>query len=62
MPKNQFIDPKEVRKPGKITFADIPVNQYNKTITAERVNFSDEDFIRILRDMQIIRELLNCHG
>lgn len=56
MPKNQFIDPKEVRKPGKITFADIPVNQYNKTITAERVNFSDEDFIRILRDMQIIRE------
>ena len=57
MPKNQFIDPKEVRKPGKITFADIPVNQYNKTITAERVNFSDEDFIRILRDMQIIREV-----
>jgi 2-oxoisovalerate dehydrogenase E1 component len=56
MPKNQFIDPKEVRKAGKISFANIPVNQYNKTIADERVHFSDDDFIRILRDMQIIRE------
>jgi 2-oxoisovalerate dehydrogenase E1 component len=31
MPKNQFIDPKEVRKAGKIKFGTIPVNAYNKT-------------------------------
>ncbi len=56
MPKNLFIDPKEVRKAGKITFGDIPVNQYNKSVADERANFSDDDFLRILRDMQIIRE------
>src|SRR4030043_2007245 len=56
MPKIQFIDPKEVRKPGKITFADIPVNQYQKSVADEKAGFSNDDFIRILGDMQIIRE------
>lgn len=56
MPKSQFIDPAEMRKPGKITFRDIPVNQYNKTIEEEKENFTTEDFLRIYRDMAIIRE------
>lgn len=56
MPKSQFIDPSEVRKSGWITFKDIPVNQYNKTIEDEKANFSKEDFLRIYRDMAIIRE------
>jgi 2-oxoisovalerate dehydrogenase E1 component len=56
MPKSQFIDPKEVRKSGKITFKDIPVNQYNKTIEDEKENYTKEDFLRIFRDMAIIRE------
>ncbi|HOU31597.1 MAG TPA: thiamine pyrophosphate-dependent dehydrogenase E1 component subunit alpha, partial [Bacteroidales bacterium] len=56
MPKTQNIDPKEVRKPGFITFGKIPVNQYSKTIADERGNYSDADFIRIYRDMVIIRE------
>jgi len=56
MPKSQFIDPNETRKSGKITFKDIPVNQYNKTIEEEKANFSTEDFLRIYRDMAIIRE------
>lgn len=56
MPKNQNIDPKIVRKPEFIEFGKIPVNQYNKTIEQERENYSDEDFIRIYRDMVIIRE------
>ncbi len=56
MPKTQFIDPTEVRKSGKITFSDIPVNQYNKSITDEKPNFTNEEFINILSDMQIIRE------
>ena len=29
MPKSLFVDPVEVRAPGKVTFNDIPVNQYN---------------------------------
>ncbi|MGI6707278.1 MAG: alpha-ketoacid dehydrogenase subunit alpha/beta [Clostridia bacterium] len=56
MPRSQFIDPSEVRKSGKITFKDIPVNQYNKTIEDEKANYSKEDFLRIFRDMAIIRE------
>ena len=56
MPKSQNINPKVVRKPQFIEFGKIPVNQYNKTITYEKKNFSREDFLRIFRDMVIIRE------
>ncbi|MDD6309324.1 MAG: thiamine pyrophosphate-dependent enzyme [Clostridia bacterium] len=56
MTKSLFMDPNELRKPGKVTFTDIPVNQYNKTIEEEKENFSKEDFLRIYRDMRIIRE------
>lgn len=56
MPKVLNINPKEVRKPQFIEFDKIPVNQYNKTIEEEKKNFSDDDFIRIYRDMVIIRE------
>jgi 2-oxoisovalerate dehydrogenase E1 component len=59
MPKTQFIDPKEVRKPGELTFGTIPVNQYNKTIEDEKKIFSTDDFVRIYRDMVIIREFEN---
>ena len=56
MPKSQFLDPNEVRKPSFISFTDIPVNQYNKTIKEESKNYSKDDFMRIYRDMAIIRE------
>ena len=56
MPKALFVDPNEVRKSGFIKFNDIPVNQYNKTIDEEKSSFTSEDFLRIYRDMAIIRE------
>jgi 2-oxoisovalerate dehydrogenase E1 component len=56
MPKSQNIDPKVFRKPQFIEFNKIPVNQYNKTFEEEKKNFSKEDFLRIYRDMVIIRE------
>jgi len=56
MPKSQFIDPSEVRKAGEVTFSPIPVNQYNKTVEEEKANFSNEDMLRIYRDMVVIRE------
>lgn len=59
MPKVQYINPEEVRKPGQIEFKPIPVNQYNKTIEEEKANYSTQDFIRIFRDMVIIREFEN---
>jgi 2-oxoisovalerate dehydrogenase E1 component len=56
MPKSQNIDPKVVRKPQFIEFGKIPVNQYHKSIEEEKKIFSNEDFLRIFRDMVIIRE------
>src|SRR4030042_36286 len=56
MPKNQNIIPQVVRKPQFIEFGKIPVSQYNKSIADEKKNFSNEDFLRIFRDMVIIRE------
>jgi len=56
MPKSLFIDPNFVRQKGEITFDPIPVNQYDKTIEEEKKKFSTEDFLRIFRDMQLIRE------
>ena len=56
MPKSQFIDPASVRQKGKITFRVIPVNAYDKTIEEEKKNYSNEDLLRIFRDMSIIRE------
>lgn len=56
MPKSQFINPADVRKPGFIEFKPIPVNQYNKTVSEEKENFSKDDFMRIYHDMVMIRE------
>ena len=56
MPKSQTIDPKAVRKSRFLEFGKIPVNQYNKTIEEEKINFSIDDFKRIYHDMAIIRE------
>lgn len=59
MPKIQYVCPEEMRKSGWISFQDIPVNQYNKTIQDEQKNFSNEDLVRIFRDMAFIREFEN---
>ncbi len=56
MPKSLFVDPAETRASGKITFNDIPVNVYNKTIAEERGKFSDDDLVRIYRDIAVLRE------
>ena len=56
MSKQLFVDPIELRKAGKITFEDIPVNVYNKTIEDEKKNFSNDDFVRIFNDIAVLRE------
>lgn len=56
MPKKQLIDPVKVRRPDTIKLNPIPVNQYHKTVTDERGNFSDEELMRIYHDMAVIRE------
>lgn len=56
MPKSLFVDPAATRAAGKITFEDIPVNAYKKTIAQEKKNFSNDDLVRIFRDISVLRE------
>lgn len=56
MAKTLTIDPKTRRKPDKISFSKIPVNAYQKTVADEKANFTKDEFMRMFRDMLIIRE------
>ena len=58
MPKSLYVDPAVVRAPGKVTFNEIPVNQYNKTVKEELESgkYTKEDLVRIFRDMTVLRE------
>src|SRR5690554_7607989 len=56
MPKVQTIDPKKVRRPGFVEFRPIPVNQYQKSVSDERGNFTNDEFHAIYHDMVLIRE------
>ncbi|MDR3709178.1 MAG: thiamine pyrophosphate-dependent enzyme [Capsulimonadaceae bacterium] len=55
MPKSLMIHPQDVRKPGQIEFKPIPINQYQRKLSAELDRFASEDLLRIHRDMVIIR-------
>lgn len=56
MSRQLFINPADVRKSERIRFSDIPVNQYQRTVTEEKDHYSQDDFLRIYRDMRLIRE------
>lgn len=56
MPKNISIDPSEIRKPGKLTFKPIQINQYQKTVKDVKGEFTKEELLNMYRDMILIRE------
>ena len=56
MTKQLFVVPEEIRAPGVIQFRDIPVNQYQKKPSEATDGYSKAEFLRIYRDMRIIRE------
>ena len=56
MPKNLFVDPNAVRSQGKLSFKDIEMNTYSKSVDEEKQLYTAEEFKRIYRDMKIIRE------
>ncbi len=59
MPKCQIVDPKHLRQKSEITFAPIPVNQYDRSVADETERYGAEALIRIHRDMAIIRAFEN---
>ena len=56
MPKSQYISPSDAFAPGYLTFDKIPLCQYKKTLAQEKKLYTKADFLRIYRDMRIIRE------
>ncbi len=55
MPKNLMIRPELERASGRIDFAPIPVNQYNRPLEHELDRRGADALLRIYRDMAIIR-------
>ena len=56
MPKSIVVDPKEVRKSGKLTIKDIPLNQYKPDIEGEIKRFGKEGLKKMYWFMVLIRE------
>lgn len=56
MPKSQYISPKDAFEKGFIEFDKIPLCRYDKTLAEEKKIYKKKDFLRIYRDMRIIRE------
>ena len=56
MSKQLTITPEKMRKPGNLSFRDIPVNSYQKSVKDELGSFTTEEFMNIYRDMLYIRE------
>ena len=55
MTKKLEILPQEIRKSGTLKFKDIKLNEHQKKVADEKDNFTKEEFLRIYRDMLIIR-------
>lgn len=55
MPKSIPIHPLDVRKPGQLTFAPVPINQYARTIAQEKKKYGADALVNIHRDMAMVR-------
>ncbi len=56
MTKSIVLDPEKLLAEDRISFADIEVNTYSKTLEEEKSFLSPQDFLAIWRDMSAIRE------
>ena len=56
--KEQFYSPEKMRAPGEIVIPNIPVNQYQRTVSdaLKDEGYTPADMLRIYRDMAYIRE------
>ena len=56
MPKSQYISPEKAFEKGFLNIDAIPLCQYSASLDDEKKIYTKEDFLRIYRDMRIIRE------
>ena len=56
MPKIHIVDPTEERKPGMLSFPEVPLNAYKGTVAGEIKSLGKDAVIGMLEDMMLIRE------
>ena len=56
MPKSQIVEPAEERKSGSLSFAEIPLNQYQQNIEKEKEAYGGDALVGMYEDMLLIRE------
>jgi len=56
MPKSLLIHPDTVRASGSLSFSDIPLNAYQKTLKDVKNDFPAADLVHLFEDMRLIRE------
>ena len=56
MPKSQIVEPAEERKAGSLSFAEIPLNQYQQNIEKEKETYGGDALVGMYEDMLLIRE------
>ncbi len=56
MPKHVVVDPNKERQAGSITFPEIALNQYKKSIPQEAKSLGKQGLLGMLEDMLLIRE------
>ena len=55
MPKSIYVKPEDKFAKRTITFEDIPVCEYDKTVKDEKKNYTKEEFLGMYADMVAIR-------
>jgi len=56
MPQSLLVDPRQVRAPGMLEIAGIPLNRYQPDAKRELAKYGRERLARMLYDMMVIRE------
>jgi 2-oxoisovalerate dehydrogenase E1 component len=59
MPKSQIVEPAKERKAGTISFAEVPLNQYQQDIAKEKEAYGADSLVGMYEDMLLIREFEN---
>lgn len=56
MPKSVIVDPSKERKPGFLSFPEVPLNQYKTSVAQEVKKLGKANVVGMLEDMLLIRE------
>jgi 2-oxoisovalerate dehydrogenase E1 component len=62
MPKALHIDPAAYARPGKLSFPDVPIRAYSRSLSQERAQRGDPVLREVLRHMIVVREFESMLG